>query len=82
MRSKPPTTRTRTRTRSSVLIASLTALISAAALFGVLAPQATAVPPPLPPLPPLPLPIAAGPLATEGLTVEGPLINNLVLPTL
>ncbi|GHH30731.1 hypothetical protein [Streptomyces lanatus] len=51
------------------------AALAAAALVAVLAPEASALPLPLP---------AAGPesLVTEGLTVEGPLINNVSLPTL
>ncbi|MBR8642293.1 hypothetical protein KEF29_30700 [Streptomyces tuirus] len=46
----------------------------AVALVGVLAPSAAAAPLPLP---------GAGvePLATEVLNVEGPLINNVSLPT-
>ncbi|QOV37541.1 hypothetical protein IM697_03660 [Streptomyces ferrugineus] len=52
--------------------------VAAAVLAGVLA-AGTAPAAALP----LPLPAAgAGPLVTEGLTVEGPLINNLSLPTL
>ncbi|MER7716858.1 hypothetical protein ABTX99_07875 [Streptomyces flaveolus] len=52
---------------------SVAALITAAALFGSLAPEATALP--------LPLPVAGvEPLVTEGITVEGPLVNNLSLP--
>ncbi|MEU1850349.1 hypothetical protein ABZ499_14040 [Streptomyces sp. NPDC019990] len=49
----------------------------AVALVGVLAPSATAATPALP----LPVP-AAGvePLVTEGLSVEGPLVNNVSLP--
>ncbi|MEU9186913.1 hypothetical protein AB0D14_20665 [Streptomyces sp. NPDC048484] len=54
------------------------ALFASAALLGVLAPQAAARP-----ALPLPLPVAAvEPLVTEGVTVEGPLVNNLTLPTL
>ncbi|MFJ7077842.1 hypothetical protein [Streptomyces sp. NPDC098781] len=53
----------------------VTALLSATALATALAPQAAALP--------LPLPAPAGEsLVTEGLTIEGPLINNLNLPTL
>ncbi|WP_328340262.1 hypothetical protein OG873_18385 [Streptomyces violaceus] len=55
--------------------------LSAVALVGVLAPSsaAAAAPPELP----VPLPAAgAEPLVTEGLSVEGPLINNVSLPTL
>ncbi|MFF9808938.1 hypothetical protein ACF1G5_28125 [Streptomyces coeruleorubidus] len=50
----------------------------AVALVGVLAPSAAAAPPALP----LPLP-AAGvePLVSEGIGIEGPLINNVTLPT-
>lgn len=41
------------------------------------------MPRPPPPHSPLPLPAPAGEsLITEGLTVEGPLINNVSLPTL
>ncbi|GHD13536.1 hypothetical protein GCM10010313_38590 [Streptomyces violarus] len=54
--------------------------LSAVALVGVLAPSAAAA---APPELPLPLPAAgAEPLVTEGLSVEGPLINNVSLPTL
>ncbi|MFC8197444.1 hypothetical protein ACFWBR_15125 [Streptomyces sp. NPDC060006] len=61
----------RTHTRS----AATAALFASAALIGVLAPQASALP--------LPLPAAAlEPLVTEGVTVEGPLVNNITLPTL
>ncbi|MGC9541727.1 hypothetical protein [Streptomyces sp. UG1] len=53
--------------------------LAAAVLVGILAtgaaPAAAALP--------LPIPAAgAGPLVTEGLTIEGPLVNNLNLPTL
>ncbi|GAP48089.1 hypothetical protein [Streptomyces azureus] len=53
--------------------------LAAIALVGVVAPSATAAPPALP----LPLP-AAGvePLVSEGIGIEGPLINNVNLPTL
>ncbi|MET7293279.1 hypothetical protein ABZS79_14290 [Streptomyces griseoloalbus] len=53
--------------------------VAAVALVTVLAPAAAALPLPLP----LPIP-AAGvePLVTEGVTVEGPLVNNLTLPAL
>ncbi|MET9968614.1 hypothetical protein ABZZ80_22490 [Streptomyces sp. NPDC006356] len=70
MRSKRPA-----RARS----AAVTVALSAAALVTALAPEAAANPSALP----LPLP-AAGPesLITEGLTVEGPLVNNVSLPTL
>ncbi|MYS90299.1 MULTISPECIES: hypothetical protein [Streptomyces] len=52
--------------------------LCAVALVGVLAPSAAAAP-----ALPLPLP-AAGvePLISEGIGVEGPLINNVSLPTL
>ncbi|CAL9536155.1 hypothetical protein SUDANB105_04125 [Streptomyces sp. enrichment culture] len=69
-------------TRSTAIAVSLAALISAAALVvGALAPQASAAPSAAPL--PLPLPaIASEPLITEGVTIEGPLINTLALPTL
>ncbi|WP_086564364.1 hypothetical protein [Streptomyces africanus] len=52
--------------------------LCAAALVGVLAPSAAAAH-----APPLPLPAAGGePLITEGVGIEGPLINNVSLPTL
>jgi hypothetical protein len=52
--------------------------LSAVALVAVLAPSAAAAPPA-----PLPLPaVGAEPLITEGVSVEGPLINNVSLPTL
>ncbi|MEU9351713.1 hypothetical protein AB0D65_12015 [Streptomyces griseoloalbus] len=49
--------------------------LAAVALVAVLAPTAAALPLPIP---------AAGvePLLTEGVTVEGPLVNNLTLPAL
>ncbi|MFD7690975.1 hypothetical protein [Streptomyces sp. NPDC059781] len=47
--------------------------LSALALVAVLAPAAAALP--------LPVPAAGGePLLTEGVFVEGPLVNNLTLP--
>ncbi|MEU2540060.1 hypothetical protein [Streptomyces iakyrus] len=52
--------------------------VCAVALVGVLAPSAAAAAPP-----PLPLPVTAvEPLVTEGVSVEGPLIQNVSLPTL
>ncbi|MEV0241862.1 hypothetical protein AB0I06_18295 [Streptomyces sp. NPDC050674] len=52
--------------------------VCAAALVGVLGPGAAAAP-----APPLPLPVVgAEPLVTEGVTIEGPLIQNVSLPTL
>ncbi|MFJ7341250.1 hypothetical protein ACIQU3_13290 [Streptomyces sp. NPDC101110] len=52
--------------------------LCAVTLVGVLAPCAAAAP-----APPLPLPAAAvEPLVTEGAGIEGPLVNNLSLPTL
>ncbi|KUL27200.1 hypothetical protein [Streptomyces regalis] len=56
------------------------ATVAAAVLVGVLAPVAAAAPAPA-----LPLPVpAAGAesLVTEGVTIEGPLVNNLTLPML
>ncbi|MER6343652.1 hypothetical protein ACWC10_17990 [Streptomyces sp. NPDC001595] len=77
MRREPPTV-TRA-TRSTAVAVSLAALISAAALVGALAPRAAASPAALP----LPLPAAGSePLVTEGVTIEGPLINTIALPTL
>ncbi|NUP20014.1 MAG: hypothetical protein HOZ81_28810 [Streptomyces sp.] len=56
------------------------ATVAAALVVGVLAPVAPAIA--APPLPlPLPAP-AAESLITEGVTIEGPLVNNLGLPTL
>ncbi|WP_328769727.1 hypothetical protein [Streptomyces sp. NBC_00286] len=55
-----------------------TTLLAAVALVGALASQAQAAPP-------LPLPLpgpAAESLITEGATIEGPLINNISLPTM
>jgi hypothetical protein len=61
----------RSAARSAVAV-SLAALITAAALFGALAPEAAALP--------LPLPVTGvEPLVTEGITIEGPLINNIAL---
>ncbi|AZQ35592.1 hypothetical protein EJ357_20520 [Streptomyces cyaneochromogenes] len=71
MRSKRPVP-----TRTCLAVA---ALVSAAATVAVLAPAASAAPSALP----LPLPAAgAESLVTEGVTIEGPLVNNLNLPTL
>lgn len=54
------------------------AALCAVALVAALAPSAAAAP-----APPLPLPVAAvEPLVTEGVTVEGPLVQNVSLPTL
>ncbi|MEV5428400.1 hypothetical protein [Streptomyces sp. NPDC052701] len=70
MRSKFPD-----QARGAVAV-SAAALMTAAALVMALAPETPAAPLPLP------LPVAgAEPLVTEGITVEGPLINNLGLPT-
>lgn len=57
------------------------AAVTAALLLGVLAPVAAAAPACALPLP-LPAPTGAESLITEGVTIEGPLINNLGLPTL
>jgi hypothetical protein len=76
MRSKIPVP-----ARTTAVAVSVTALLSAAALIGALAPEASAAPTAAA----LPLPIpAAGvePLVTEGVTVEGPLINTIALPSL
>ncbi|AMW11215.1 hypothetical protein A4E84_17930 [Streptomyces qaidamensis] len=52
--------------------------VCAVVLVGVLAPSAAAASPP-----PLPLPVTAvEPLVTEGVSIEGPLVNNVSLPTL
>ncbi|MFE9031469.1 hypothetical protein ACFYOA_35310 [Streptomyces iakyrus] len=52
--------------------------VCAAALVGVLAPSVAAAAPP-----PLPLPVTAvEPLVTEGVSIEGPLVQNVSLPTL
>ncbi|MFE7275117.1 hypothetical protein [Streptomyces sp. NPDC057623] len=70
MRSKRPV---RARTAAAV-----TAVLSAATLVTTLAPEATAAS-----TLPLPLPAAGSEsLITEGLTIEGPLVNNVSLPTL
>ncbi|MFJ4282718.1 hypothetical protein [Streptomyces massasporeus] len=56
------------------------AALCAVALVGALAPSAAAAPAPALPLP---LPVAAvEPLVTEGVTIEGPLVQNVSLPTL
>ncbi|GAA2408718.1 MULTISPECIES: hypothetical protein [Streptomyces] len=53
--------------------------LSTVALVGVLAPSAAAAPP----APPLPLPAAGTePLVNEAIGIEGPLIQNVSLPTL
>ncbi|MFI6282165.1 hypothetical protein [Streptomyces sp. NPDC050988] len=78
MRSTLPT-RTATGTRAAIRTAATATLFASAALVGMFAPQAAAAQPALP----LPIPIAAvEPLVTEGVTVEGPLVNNITLPTL
>ncbi|MFE7896167.1 hypothetical protein ACFU3E_01230 [Streptomyces sp. NPDC057424] len=52
--------------------------LCAVALVGASAPAAAAAPPL-----PLPLPVAGvEPLVTEGVSIEGPLVNNVSLPTL
>ncbi|MFF6876815.1 MULTISPECIES: hypothetical protein [unclassified Streptomyces] len=52
--------------------------VCAVALVGVLASSAAAAP-----ALPLPLPAAAvEPLVTEGVSIEGPLVQNVSLPTL
>ncbi|PZT69226.1 hypothetical protein DN402_19465 [Streptomyces sp. SW4] len=57
----------------SALALSVAAVITGAALFGALVPEASAAP--------LPLPSAGVErLVTEGVSVEGPLVNNLTLP--
>ncbi|NEY34214.1 hypothetical protein GTU99_18735 [Streptomyces sp. PRKS01-65] len=56
---------------SSGLVAALSPVAAAAA-------AAPALPLPLP----LPLPAAADPLVSEGITIEGPLINTISLPML
>ncbi|WP_043381711.1 hypothetical protein [Streptomyces mutabilis] len=59
----------RSAARSAVAV-SVAALITAAALFGALAPRAAALPLPLPPT-------GVESLVTEGVTIEGPLIDNI-----
>ncbi|MEU9876398.1 hypothetical protein [Streptomyces phaeochromogenes] len=72
-------TATRAATRAAIRTAATATLFASAAIVGVLAPQAAAAGPALP----LPIPVAAvEPLVTEGVTVEGPLVNNITLPTL
>ncbi|MEU6301297.1 hypothetical protein [Streptomyces chartreusis] len=68
------------RTARSRTALSFVVLSAAAALVTALAPApAAAAAPSLP----LPLPAAGSEsLVTEGLTIEGPLINNVSLPTL
>ncbi|GGS28740.1 hypothetical protein AB0E75_20895 [Streptomyces griseoviridis] len=61
--------------RTAVAV-SVAALVTAAALFGVLVPEAAALPLPLPGT------SAAAPANGELISVEGPLLNNLALPTL
>ncbi|MGW6902889.1 hypothetical protein [Streptomyces sp. NPDC054940] len=71
MRSKRPV-----RTRTALSVA---ALCSAAAVVAALSPEASAAPSALP----LPIgPQGGESLITEGLTIEGPLINNVSLPML
>ncbi|MEU3887819.1 hypothetical protein [Streptomyces sp. NPDC029041] len=60
--------------RENLPVAALCAVV----LVGVLAPSAAAAP-----AAPLPLPVAAvEPLVTEGVSIEGPLVQNVSLPTL
>ncbi|MCX4906562.1 hypothetical protein [Streptomyces sp. NBC_00878] len=78
----PTRTATPAATRTAIRTAAIATLFASVALIGVLAPQAAAAPLAQPALP-LPIPIAAAePLVTEGVTVEGPLVNNITLPTL
>jgi hypothetical protein len=64
------------RFRAAVL-GSGAALLSAAVLLGAFAPQAAAAQS----AGPLPIPgTAVEPLVTEGVSVEGPLVNNIALP--
>ncbi|MFE6285673.1 hypothetical protein [Streptomyces sp. NPDC057877] len=77
MRAKLPARTRSAQTRAAVAV-SAAALFSAAALIAALAPEASAAP-----SLPLPLPlVGAEPLVTEAVNVEGPLINNVSLPTL
>ncbi|CQR63396.1 hypothetical protein [Streptomyces leeuwenhoekii] len=64
------------RTRAALVATGAVLLTSA--LAAALAPVAAAAALPLP----LPLPAAADPLVSEGITIEGPLINTISLPTL
>ncbi|MET9774746.1 hypothetical protein ABZ023_10855 [Streptomyces sp. NPDC006367] len=65
--------------RSAVAV-SLVALIAVGAPLGALAPEAGAAPATAAPALPIPLPgTGPVPLLTEGITVEGPLINNIAL---
>ncbi|MFE9022060.1 hypothetical protein ACFYNL_26355 [Streptomyces sp. NPDC007808] len=57
--------------------AAVTAALAAAVVTTVLAPGASAAH-----AAPLPLPAGTESLVTEGVTIEGPLINNVTLPTL
>ncbi|MFE2040792.1 hypothetical protein ACFXAZ_07625 [Streptomyces sp. NPDC059477] len=74
--------------RTATVAVTLAALISTAALIAALAPEADAAPgavaAPLNAATPLPLPAVIGPgsLISETLNVEGPLINNIVVPGL
>lgn len=70
MRAKPPA-----RARSVVVMTAAAVLLSAAALVAVLAPESSAA------TSALPLPGVES-LVTEGVTIEGPLVNNLSLPLL
>ncbi|KOV97799.1 hypothetical protein ADK65_24560 [Streptomyces sp. NRRL B-1140] len=64
--------------RENLPVAAFCAALCAVALVGVLAPAAAAAP-----AAPLPLPVAAvEPLVTEGVSIEGPLVQNVSLPTL
>ncbi|MFB6849468.1 hypothetical protein ACFCXS_32060 [Streptomyces sp. NPDC056373] len=73
MRENPPSAALRASAARRAAVA-----LCAVALVGVLAPSAAAAP-----AAPLPLPVAAvEPLVTEGVGIEGPLVNNISLPTL
>lgn len=78
MRAKPPV-----RTRSVVAMSAAAVLVSVAALVVVLAPESSASTLATLSTLPLPLPVAGvESLVTEGVTIEGPLVNNLNLPQL
>ncbi|MFH8796842.1 hypothetical protein [Streptomyces sp. NPDC017941] len=67
--------RTRSLCRSAVLVVASLAAVTALAAPAAAVAGAAAPPTAESPLPPLP-----ESLITEGITIEGPLLNNLVLP--
>jgi hypothetical protein len=73
--------------KAAILRFAAPAVLATAALVGVLAPQAQALPAPIPVdtathVPAGVVPAGAESLVTESVNVEGPLVNNISLPIL